>query len=144
MQVLHWVPSSVILLRKTLQGTLDLSRSVQQLFIHRFLLHPQLHINNSTKHKKLIFFIIIFSRLFLDYLLVENMPISIVNWERTTLKWSDGDPTNSSLVRCRNLTCLNFQNWKNIIINFFERNKNEKSQRLGSIINILQFWQQGT
>jgi len=31
-----------------------------------------------------MFFILTFSRLFLDYLLVENMPISIVNRERTT------------------------------------------------------------
>ncbi len=53
------------------------------------------------------------------------MPISIVNWERTTLKWSEGDPTNSRTVRSRNLTCLSFQNRKNVI-NFFERSKNEK------------------
>ena len=55
-QVLVWIPVAVILLRKVLQGILDLSRSVQQLFLHRFLLRARFHINNSTKHQKLIFF----------------------------------------------------------------------------------------
>ena len=112
--VFVWVPVPVTLLRKALQGTLDLCRSVWQLFIHRFVLHTQLHINNSTKHKQWIFFYTkFFRRLFLDYSLVENMPISIVNWERTTLRCSDGDPSKSGLVRSRKLTCLSFQNWKN-------------------------------
>ena len=51
-QVLVWVPTPVILLRQALQGILDLSRSVQQLFLHRFLLRAWFHINNSTKHEK--------------------------------------------------------------------------------------------
>ena len=51
-QVLVWVPTPVILLRQSLQGILDLSRSVQQLFLPRFLLRARFHINNSTKHEK--------------------------------------------------------------------------------------------
>ena len=65
-QVLVWVPAPVTLLRKAVQGILDVSRSVRQLFIHRFLLHTRLHINDSTKHTKLIYF---HTNFFVDYFL---------------------------------------------------------------------------
>jgi hypothetical protein len=55
-QILAWVPALVISLRKPPERTLDLSRSVRLLFIRHFLLHTRFHINNSTKHKKWIFF----------------------------------------------------------------------------------------
>ena len=85
-----------------------LLRSVGYLFIHRILLRTQLDIDISTQRMKFNFFNFNFflDNFFLTYshYSIVTLPISIIDRERTALKWSDRDRTNSRLVRSVGLT----------------------------------------
>ena len=85
-----------------------LLRSVGYLFIHRILLRVQLDIDISTERMKFNFFYFNFflDNFFLTYshYSIDTLPISIIDRERTTLKWSDRHRTNSRLVRSVGLT----------------------------------------
>ena len=97
-----------------------------------------------------IFSYYFFRRLFLDYLLVENMPISILNWERTTLRglveiWLTQDRSDFEIwpvwiFRIGKIKLNKIEKMSETVL----RRKKWKSPRLGSILNILHFWQQGT
>ena len=79
-----------------------------------FNAHIAIYKQRGWTYEKWIFKILFFSRLFLDHFLAEKMPIWIHDDpERTTLKWSDANRTNSRSDRSQDLTRLNFQNRDN-------------------------------
>ena len=63
----------------------------------------------KDKFSKYSFFLNYFSIIFL----IEKMLISIHDRDRTTLKWSDANRTNSRSDRSQDLICLSFQNSNN-------------------------------